>query len=325
MPLFSPFSGILRASFCLFILFTSTIFAQSANQWRALAPIEGGVVNALVEHGGRIYAGTNLRGVFVSSDSGKTWRVTNNGLVNLTILSLAASGENVLAATNAGIYRSGDGGQSWTLAGANTVGMRAFAKGGAGIFVAGSTGRVFRSTDDGQSWGMRGTIPNNTLINALTFQGENLFAGTSRGVFRSTDQGQTWAGVNSGLPNNEEPFVFALAVNGNDLYMGTSVYGDGANSLPQVYTTSNSGQSWSPVGETIRIQLSPNASGVSSIIGLYVDGPNLYALTVFGLSVYEGSMWNEPVGIRGLPAGIRANTLTRAGGTLMLGTQGGIF
>src|SRR5262245_65825541 len=36
-------------------------------------------------------------------------------------------------------------------------------------------------------------------------------------------------------------------------------------------------------------------------------------------------MWNEPVGIRGLPAGIRANTLTRAGGTLMLGTQGGIF
>src|SRR5262249_60062240 len=223
-PSFRCSNGILCAIFCLFTIFTSTLMAQSPNQWRQLTPLEGGTVTALVSEGGRFFAGTNIRGIFVSTDNGKTWREANNGLGNFTIISLAGSGGNVMAANNAGIYRSGDGGQRWTLAGTNTVSTRVFATTDAGIFAGGVTGRVLRSTDNGQSWSLRGVIPNSPIIYGLAVVGDNLFAATFNGMFRSADQGQTWVGVNAGLPNSEQPIVFALAVKGNDLYIGTSLY-----------------------------------------------------------------------------------------------------
>src|SRR5262249_44872603 len=148
---------------------------------------------------------------------------------------------------------------------------------------------------------------------------------TFNGMFRSADQGQTWVGVNAGLPNSEQPIVFALAVKGNDLYIGTSLYNDGVNFFPQVYSSSDNGKTWTPVGATIRFQLGPSTTGFPSVSALFVDGTKIYALTGIGLSVFEGEMWDEPAGIRGLPVGIRANSLIRAGDMLVLGTQGGVF
>src|SRR5262245_37370618 len=91
----------------LLACFAATAWAQDANRWRQLAPIEGGAVNALLSEGGRIYAGANGRGVFVSTDNGQTWNEADNGLGDLTVTGLGAAGGNVLAVTSGGIYLSG--------------------------------------------------------------------------------------------------------------------------------------------------------------------------------------------------------------------------
>ena len=75
---------------------SATARAQNANQWRSLAPLEGGTVNALLEKDGVVYAGTATNGIFTSADNGKTWREANQGLGNRVINALATVGGNVL-------------------------------------------------------------------------------------------------------------------------------------------------------------------------------------------------------------------------------------
>ncbi len=315
------------AAVCLLSCLAFATPAQSASQWRQLKPLEGGTVLALLESGGRVYAGTNIRGVFVSADGGRTWREANSGLGNLTINALAAAGGNVLAATNAGIYRSADRGQSWTLAGPGVLAMRSLLATGAGIFAGAPSGRVFRSTDNGGSWVERGTVPTGPVVYALVALRENLFAGTFRGVFRSADQGQSWTASGAGLPNNGAPNVFSLAVSGATLYAGTNSAFEGGVAQPQVHSSGDNGQSWTAVGNTIRIPLARNVGGIPAVNALSFDGTNIYAATSFGVAIYNGLEWTEWAGNRGVSLNAVVNTLLR-GPTLtttLLGTGAGIY
>ncbi len=309
---------------------TALSYAQSANQWRSLAPLEGGTVNALLEKDGVIYAGTSTTGIFTSSDNGKTWRAASNGLGNLVINALATAGEAMLAATNNSVYRSTDGGQNWTMTavGSNQV-VRALEVSNAAsngvIFAGTSSGSVYGSTDQGQSWTERGIITNRPTISALVTLGGSLFAGTSRGVFRSTDQGQNWTEVSTGLPNNALPSVLALGVNNGALYAGTSFYRDTSNQgLPQVYRSTDNGQSWAAVGTTIRFDW-PGAIGFSGVTRLAFEGTNIYALTGFGAAVFEGQAWSEYLGNSGLPNGSGVNFLLRGSSATLLGAAGGVY
>ncbi len=312
----------------LSIALLAVCHAQSANQWRQLAPLEGGTALALLSEGARVYAGTATRGVFVSTDNGKTWREANNGLGNLVVNALAAAGGNVLAATNAGIYRSGDGGQNWTHAGLGNQQVFSFSVTNVGVFAGSDLRRVYRSSDNGQSWAERGQIPLGTasFVTALAFVGDALLAGTTFGFFRSTNQGQSWTQVTAGLPNAGFASVSALAVNGNTVYLGASLaYRSGGAFLPQVYSSDNGGQNWSAVGQTISVALNSTISDAPGVRALTFDGASLYASTVEGLFVYNGQNWSEPAGGRGLPVGVRVNAFTRSGGITLLGTDGGVY
>ncbi len=295
------------------------------SQWRPLAPLEGGPVPALASEGGRVYAGTLLRGVFVSADNGRTWREANAGLGNLTINALGAAGSNVLAATNGGLYRSGDGGQSWTRAAAGGLSVRSVLASGASVFIGTSAGRIFRSTDNGQSFNERGAVANNPIVYALAALGENLFAGTSRGLFRSADSGQTWTAVRAGLPNNGAPSVRALAVNDNTLYLGANTdYRDANNNLlPHVYSSNDAGQTWAGVGAAIRFVLGSETFN-GTVRSLSYDDGRLYAGTEWGLAVFDGQQWGEAVS-RGLTLGDRIYARWRGNNATLLGTIGGVF
>ncbi len=330
MKMRRPFSigqlnRVLFTAVCLLSCLAFAAPAQSPAQWRQLKPLEGGSVPALLELGGRVYAGTGLRGVFASTDGGTTWREANNGMGNLLVNALVAAGGNILAGTNAGIYRSADGAQSWTLTGADNLAVRSLLASSVGLFAGTTTGRIFRSSDNGVSWVERGAVPASPSVLALVALGENLFAGTARGLFRSADQGQSWMAAGALLPTNTVPQVFALAVSGNTLFAGTNLNTDANNNpLPQVYFSSDNGQSWAAVGNTIRIPLAGLTNGLPNVNALSIDGTTIYAATSFGAVVYNGQEWVEWAGNRGLPIGAMAIAMLR-GPTTLLGTSGGVY
>lgn len=303
--------------------------AQSRNQWRPLANFDEGDVRALFAEGGRVYAGTVNRGVFISTDNGRTWSEANAGLAtaagaNRMIDAFVSFGGAVIAGGLGGVFRTTDGGQSWTASGSFTQTVFDFAVMDNTLY-AGAFGAVFRSSD-GLIWtSVSAGLPAGRNVNAIEAVGNALVAGTSVGVYRSTDGGQSWAPGNAGLPNNSQPLVRSLAVSGDKLYLGTSVYRDAQNQfLPQVYVSNDQGQNWSGVGQPIRGNVGGPVTFLTSAFALLAEGANLYSASSI-VAANSGADWTEVAASRGLPVPLFVYALARAGGTLLAGTDSGIF
>lgn len=171
-------------------------------------------------HPDTIYIGTGDRdasdsyglGVFVSFDGGRTWKQHNSGMGNRTVGRLIIDDQNpdvLLAATNNGIYRSDNGGNSWTQRISGNFKEIVFKPGNTNIVYASRDRFFYRSTDNGINYslissgipgsGIRGAIavtPADTnfvyfiLCNQRTFNSLNL----------STDGGSTFTTMST-TPN----------------------------------------------------------------------------------------------------------------------------
>jgi photosystem II stability/assembly factor-like uncharacterized protein len=204
----------------------------------------------------RVFAGSAGAGLFLSADSGNSWRRTGNGLPVLELLSLASARTTpglVYAATNgAGLYRSSDGGENFAASGSGmsdlAVQAVAVSPTDAAIVLAGTRDAgVFRSTDGGASWTYVFAAMQPVLIErgfslaniqALAFapdEADLVYAGSfGGGVFRSDDAGATWSPTGSS-PNNS--YVHTLSAGPGVLYAGT-----GGGGL--VYRSDDGGVTW---------------------------------------------------------------------------------
>src|SRR5262245_15018910 len=118
-----------------------------------------------------VYAGTEGGGIFKSIDGAASWFSSSSGITNATITALAvdpAAPAVVYAGTQGGLFRSGDGGATWTPAPnlpATVFDDFAFDPSNHSTQYAVSTDAgVFKSTDGGASWspinsGLAGTQP----------------------------------------------------------------------------------------------------------------------------------------------------------------------
>lgn len=202
-----------------------------------------------------VFAATG-HGFYRSPNGGRAWKQANRGLEGVVVQAIAVSpnfnrDHLVLAGTEtAGVFRSVDGGKSWTPWGAGL----AAADPDTGKFppinclwlhprfdappvcVAGTgDGQLYRSADGGETWSRvaAGIAP----VLCLAGTGEQLFAGLHEdGLLRSEDGGQTWENV----PNlAARGFTRLVGGAGQQLF----AYGP----LEPVYQSGDGGRTWQPL------------------------------------------------------------------------------
>lgn len=197
---------------------------------------------------------TNQPIIYKSTDGGTSFNEVTNNIPTTTyyVYSLAVHPTNssiVYAGTYlGGIYRSIDGGSSWTQASTHYYNYSMTTSPAApDIAYSGGYSDIYKTTDAGASWfasstGMTGHYVYGLAMSPLS--GSNVFAGSNVGIFKTTNSGTSWLNSTNNL-NVGAILNFAVAPSsGSTVYTSFEEIG--------VYKTTNSGSSWTllptPVG-----------------------------------------------------------------------------
>ncbi|MGZ4842840.1 MAG: WD40/YVTN/BNR-like repeat-containing protein [Candidatus Angelobacter sp.] len=140
--------------------------------------------------------------LFVSSDSGETWRTESLPGVGVPV-SISVAGKVVAIAGRNAVAVSVSGGESWlpTKALEPDFAINSVAVDNSGdVWIAARTG-LFRSTDAGDSW-KRVSSLRLADIQTVQFDDDNhrvlVTSGSSTNVFESGDNGRTWNAISAG-------------------------------------------------------------------------------------------------------------------------------
>ncbi len=160
------------------------------------------------------------------------WEVASQGLPNQDILCLATQDKSLFAGTaGRGIFRSQDGGKTWTagITGLTNLHISTLYGDGDRLYAGTPGGGVFCSKDKGETWNPINLgsvrieklnnadpakpivtgIPNTVVRSLLSYEigsTHYIFAGTDESIYRTTNQGQDWSsekiptGINSSPP-----------------------------------------------------------------------------------------------------------------------------
>ena len=209
-----------------------------------------------------VFAGTLADGVYKSPDGGRRWLPHNVGIQKGTISANVnqvvfdpRSSQTLFAGTTVGVFRSTDGGQSWSermrgMTEINFVVTLAIDPTHPNVMYAGTTGGVYRSIDATENWTKinNGLVPDDAKmasmalgVNTLVIDHHNsdtVFAGTTQGLYQTKDRGNSWFHTSKDL---EGVYVSSLVLHPSDphlFYVGTS---------QGVYQSPDGGESWNPL------------------------------------------------------------------------------
>ncbi len=263
-------------------------------------------VSVLAVLGTTLYAGTPGGGVFRWDDHSGAW--IHTGFADRAVWALAALGKSLYASAKltgpgkiddtVGLFRSDDGGESWTRIWYHSVWALAISE--TTLYASPGNG-VFRSLDGGKSWTQTGL--ENINVGSLEFAGNILYAGSGGGVFRLENGAVSWSQVNNGLTATE---IHSFAVLGETIYAGT-------RPCCGIFRSEDGGNSWTQVN-----------TGLThlTVRSLAILGETIYAGTDEGFfrSVDKGDSWWQ-TGSRGLCVW----SMAVLGETLYAGTSNGVY
>lgn len=162
--------------------------------WSRTAGPEVSEVRSLMAFNGFMFSGTD-NGLFITSDSGKSWQPFNNGLQDPSVLSLASDQFGRLyAGTTTGLYRAVNATASWGRQTLTTGSVWEIFEHSTGIMFVGSITGLLRSDEQGRNWAaVDSGIGDASVLSFCEAANGRLFVGTNRdGVFTSADLGETW-------------------------------------------------------------------------------------------------------------------------------------
>jgi hypothetical protein len=243
-----------------------------------------------------VLAGTRGAGALVSRDGGATWSDAA-GLEGRSVRAFAFALSMLAAATDRGVYLSGDG-LSWTQSGLTNTSINALAVEAihtpvrlvAGGDAAGAGGvlPLYQSVDGGTTWAplnppLSGSIAVRLAAGPLPPTGNvrPLVLGTNTGLFESSDNGASFNTLSGGalLPVTDYTQVNFIADHFDRFYAAS----DGGGSASGGLWRSDDG------GQTFR-SLNPPEPSVTALAVSSDDQPTLYVAT-FKPSTQTASLW----------------------------------
>ena len=263
---------------CLCLVWVS----PARTQWTAIPSSPPNYIHDLVQANGVLYLAHLNDGVFVSTDSTRTWQAASDGL-NTTqarsVYQILASGDTLFAATVDGIYRSTNRGSNWYKKSSGiTIGPGAtyeFCESIArydGSLLTGAWNGIYRSTDSGEQWTL--TNISGEGVNAKNFTVHNGIVYGARenindpGAYTSTNGGISWQGVAA-------PFFNAITFRSEPgkLWVGTIV---------GVWLSTDDGSTW--VVRNNGLTSDPYSSSM-----LRINGTLVTALKFGGSGVFQST------------------------------------
>jgi photosystem II stability/assembly factor-like uncharacterized protein len=154
--------------------------------------------------------------------------------ISTDINSVAVAGNSMYIATWDGLYLSSDSGHTWKLVPNFYSEALSVSAAGTDVLVATRYSGIFYSTDSGQTWtNIRGDNYSHPVIKDSQFSvasitGNKFIVGSlyTGKVYLSEDKGKTWQDISAGLPTNAG--IGAIAVIDDKLYLGTNNSTEGA-------------------------------------------------------------------------------------------------
>jgi photosystem II stability/assembly factor-like uncharacterized protein len=301
-----------------------------AQTWRPLGP-SGGDVRSLTadpSRPDRIFLGTADGHVFGSEDAGEHWtlfgRVAERWDAVVTAIVADPRDPDVLFASTwmqdpaagGGIFRSSDGGRTWSAAGLAGEAVRALAVAPSdrNMLVAGTLDGVYRSRDAGKSWERISPEHHEELRNLDSLavdphDSQTIYAGTFHLPWKTTDGGRTWSPIHDGMIDDSD--VMSLLV---DHATPGVMY---ASACSGIYRSDNGASQWK------KIQGIPYTARRTHVIAQDPEHPGfVYAATSEGLwkTSDAGTTWH-----RTTPENWVINTIVVPGtgrrGRVVIGTE----
>jgi hypothetical protein len=247
-------------------------------------------------------------GAFATRDGGSSWLPINTGLVDPTINALwvdQANANAVLAGTeSAGIFRSTNGGQTWSLV--SGVGTTSdFVSTGGKVYAASAAG-VAQSADGGATWSIALATP--SRVRALAAGGGAMIAGLENGtIMMQSSASAAWQNVRT----NPGRIAWSVAIDPANPLTAYALVGFHPST---VLGTSDGGVTWSTITPC---SLAQAVAMTTSTHVLYV-GCNGQLVS----SSNAGRSWTT---IQNVSWDIRRLRVLSDETTILLGTDQGLF
>jgi photosystem II stability/assembly factor-like uncharacterized protein len=300
-------------SVCINFIAVCASPASTSSIWSSLGPGGGGWITAISidpQDANTVYVGSDLGGIFKSTDGGNTFVFINDGLKSYAIQDIAINPQSpniVYLANTDGVYKSSNGGQNWSLkrngfppigaqfslsAPINALGIDSS---NPNIVYAGvgfswgndrppnpryGSGNIYKSVDGGESWTMinTGTQKINSQatffdIGAHPTNSQIVFATTNKGLYKSIDGGVNWQKKSTGIPYNHVRGLAIHPVNPNIVYI-TVWTAEGVEPWQGgVYRSTDGGETWIAKNKNLEKRNNGPGQRTSNFPQVYLD-PN---------------------------------------------------